>query len=190
MIAACDFDPTVDDHREVAQLLELANPDFYDGIRLEPDARRELLASLIAIRGTDLEPVRVIRLDGHVAGMWCGLFPVAQLAGRQLKLLTLLAKRLDRPAWLGLQQHCASYASNLPAPPPDTLYLSRIAVAEPARGRGLGRTLIDDFIATGRGTPITLHVRADNAPAIHAYEQAGFIRQPGDSRFALMTRRS
>jgi ribosomal protein S18 acetylase RimI-like enzyme len=181
-----DFDPAIDDRRAIARLLYLANPQFYGG--LPDEARIDVLAPLIGTRGTDLEPVRVIEIDGAIAGMWCGLFPAEQSAGRQLKLLALLASRLERTMWTALQQHCASYAGTLSAPPSGSLYLSRIAVAESARGRGVGRRLVDDFVAAANGAAVSLHVRADNKPAIQLYQDAGFVCRPGDRPMTLMVR--
>ena len=53
-----------------------------------------------------------------------------------------------------------------------------IAVDAPFRGRGVARALLEHlFAATGddadRG--YTLEVRVSNAPAIHLYEQLGFV---------------
>ncbi|MDO5627210.1 MAG: ribosomal protein S18-alanine N-acetyltransferase [Mobilicoccus sp.] len=66
-----------------------------------------------------------------------------------------------------------------------------IAVAPHARGRGLGRVLLDAlFDAARRGgeSHVMLEVRADNSAALALYEQAGFVTlttrpryyQPGD----------
>jgi ribosomal protein S18 acetylase RimI-like enzyme len=180
-----DFDPVTDDRRAIAHLLYLANPELYGG--LPRDTRLDLLAPLVGTRGTDLEQVRVIDVDGGIGGMWCGLFPVAQLTGRQLKLLALLNKQLDRAAWSAFQQHSASYATTVTAPPAQSAYLSRIAVAERARSRGVGRRLVDDFVAAANGAAVSLHVRADNAAAIQLYEQVGFCRR-SDGPLLLMVR--
>lgn len=58
--------------------------------------------------------------------------------------------------------------------------LAGIVVAPEERGRGLGTaavaTAVRQALATGGARrPVTLHVRAANAPAITAYERAGFV---------------
>lgn len=186
VIPITDFDPEQDDRRDVARLLCLANPEFYEAIGLDEDARLSLLAALVAVPGTDLEPVRVARIDGRVVGMWCGLFPTEQMLGRQLKLLSLLSKRLAPTVWSAFQQRGSSYSKALPPPPKGTVYLSRVAVADSHRGSGLGSRLVGDFIAVANGRAVSLHVRSANLPAVRAYERAGFVRTPGGDDFVLM----
>jgi ribosomal-protein-alanine N-acetyltransferase len=59
----------------------------------------------------------------------------------------------------------------------DEAELANLAVAPEARGQGIGRLLLDDFIKTVGGlarTTIFLEVRASNATAIRMYLTAGF----------------
>jgi ribosomal-protein-alanine N-acetyltransferase len=61
----------------------------------------------------------------------------------------------------------------------DELQLLNLAVAIPARRRGIGRALMDDLIGYGRANGVArilLEVRAGNAAAIALYEQLGFTR--------------
>ena len=61
----------------------------------------------------------------------------------------------------------------------DELQLLNVAVAIPARRRGIGRALVQDLIAYARAhgvVRILLDVRASNAAAIALYEQLGFTR--------------
>jgi ribosomal-protein-alanine acetyltransferase len=61
----------------------------------------------------------------------------------------------------------------------DEAELANIAVIAEARGRGIGRRLLeaalDNASAAGAGA-IYLEVRASNTPAQRLYEQAGFVR--------------
>lgn len=55
--------------------------------------------------------------------------------------------------------------------------ISNVAVAEPYRGRGIARALMDaamELVQEWRGTVVTLQVRDDNAAAIHLYRNMGF----------------
>lgn len=61
----------------------------------------------------------------------------------------------------------------------DELQLLHVAVAIPARRRGIGRALMHDLIAYARAhgvARILLEVRAGNRAAIALYEQLGFSR--------------
>jgi len=61
----------------------------------------------------------------------------------------------------------------------DELQLLNVAVAIPARRRGIGRALMNDLIAYARShdvARILLEVRAGNSAAIALYEQLGFTR--------------
>lgn len=56
--------------------------------------------------------------------------------------------------------------------------LAGVYVAADARGRGVARSVVGEVAShmLGRGLPaVTLHVRADNEPAIRAYRAAGFV---------------
>ena len=73
----------------------------------------------------------------------------------------------------------------------DVADVMTIAVAPSARGRGLGRRLLDELetrARAGRAASVMLEVRADNAAAIGLYDRAGYTvvstrrryYQPGD----------
>jgi [ribosomal protein S18]-alanine N-acetyltransferase len=63
-------------------------------------------------------------------------------------------------------------------PEKETAYIASIAVDPAYRGQGLGRLLMQSVMQklaqTGADT-IGLHVREDNASAIHLYQSLGFI---------------
>lgn len=59
---------------------------------------------------------------------------------------------------------------------PDSADVQTIGVAQPAQGRGIGRSLLNDLLRAAGDRPVLLEVRTDNAPAIGLYESEGFVR--------------
>ncbi|WP_282089374.1 GNAT family N-acetyltransferase [Streptomyces tendae] len=65
--------------------------------------------------------------------------------------------------------------------PDDVFELAKMAVAPAAQGRGIGRLLIVAAIDRAKalgGTRLFLGTNTKLAPAIHLYEDAGFVRIP------------
>jgi ribosomal-protein-alanine N-acetyltransferase len=61
----------------------------------------------------------------------------------------------------------------------DELQLLNVAVAIPARRRGIGRALVEDLVTYARthaAVRVLLEVRASNTAAIALYDQLGFAR--------------
>jgi len=66
--------------------------------------------------------------------------------------------------------------------------ISNVAVAEPYRGRGIARALMDaavELVREWNGKIITLQVRDDNAPALHIYRTMGFREVFGTTHLRL-----
>ncbi len=64
--------------------------------------------------------------------------------------------------------------------------IANVAVAEPYRGRGIGRALMDaalEHIRRLEGTWAVLQVRANNEPALHLYRSLGFETVGGEARY-------
>ncbi len=62
----------------------------------------------------------------------------------------------------------------------DEAEITNVAVAEAARGRGIGRELVDTALRRAQARGIrsaVLEVRVTNAPAIRLYESRGFVRE-------------
>ena len=63
------------------------------------------------------------------------------------------------------------------SPEPDEFYLSKMGLMQKARGRQLGRHLLDSFLAAGKSRGFSkyrLDVSRENGAARHLYDQAGF----------------
>ena len=64
--------------------------------------------------------------------------------------------------------------------------IDKVMVAEPFRGRGIGKALVEELLREGacRGAEaFTLEVRKSNLAAIRLYEQAGFVAEGVRPRF-------
>jgi [ribosomal protein S18]-alanine N-acetyltransferase len=81
---------------------------------------------------------------------------------------TFLVARVGRT----IVGYIAAYAEK------DTAYIASIAVDPVFQQRGLGRRLMEsvmDKLAQAGANTISLHVREDNASAIHLYQSLGFV---------------
>lgn len=129
---------------------------------------------------------------GQVAGVSLAL-PSAQLAAARGHDSARLAGLLDREGRRRLLAAVREQEGSVPEVPGDGLYLSRLAVAPPAQGRGVGAALVADLLRRARQAdrPTYLHVAADNEVARRLYARHGFVdraegRSAGGTRLVLM----
>ncbi len=66
----------------------------------------------------------------------------------------------------------------------DTVYVCNLCVDPAHRGKGIGRRLLEDFLATQTGV-VELDVLCDNPSAIHLYEKCGFRILYDEDAFAF-----
>jgi ribosomal protein S18 acetylase RimI-like enzyme len=79
--------------------------------------------------------------------------------------------------WVEEGQIVGNVTVSRAAPSSNRWIISNVAVAEPYRGRGIARSLMDaaiELIREWHGGIITLQVRDGNAPALHIYHTMGF----------------
>ncbi|HEU4675685.1 MAG TPA: GNAT family N-acetyltransferase [Motilibacteraceae bacterium] len=131
--------------------------------------------------------------DGPVLGVSLAL-PSARLGRARGQDSARLAGLLDREGRRRLLAALREQEGAVPLVPADGLYLSRLAVAPAARGRGVGAALVIDVLRRARaaGGPAYLHVAADNAVARRLYARHGFVdraegRAAGGVRLVLMS---
>ncbi len=99
-----------------------------------------------------------------------------------------LLESLENPDYLFLvleeEGKIAGYAGLVQAM--DEGDVTNIVLAEPYRGRGLGKTLVKALLEAGQKRGIrefTLEVRVSNECAIHVYEKLGFVKEGVRRRF-------
>jgi ribosomal-protein-alanine acetyltransferase len=145
----------------------------------------------------DLEAIMAIERETFPADAWSTSSMKAELRGPHGYYLVAVAG--DAVADGATAGSIEGYAGLLAPEGSDQGDIQTIAVAEPSRGRGLGRRLMEALLAEAerRGAvEVFLEVRADNAPAQHLYTSLGFERiavrphyyQPGDEDAWVMRR--
>ncbi len=129
-----------------------------------------MLLTIRPVHLTDLRRIIAIEREAFAEEAFdAALFVSLYLQGRDTFLVAL--SEPDRK----IVGYISAYREN------DAGYVASVAVAQAARGQGIGRALmmaaIDRLIAKGIAR-LTLHVRADNVAAIGLYQSLGYtIRQ-------------
>ena len=135
--------------------------------------------TLREVQWGDVPALAALELELFAHDAWSEPTWWAELAGRPRRDYVVLADADGVLGYAGLD-HGGDVAD-----------VMTVAVAPRARGRGLGRLLLDELErrALGRGAGhVILEVRADNAAAIGLYERSGYTvlstrrryYQPGD----------
>lgn len=137
------------------------------------------MSTLRDVHWTDIEQLAQLERELFADGAWSQQTWWAELAGRPRRDYVAEVEGAEVLGYAGLD-HGGDVAD-----------VMTIAVAPSARGRGLGRRLLDELetrARAGRAASVMLEVRADNAAAIGLYDRAGYTvvstrrryYQPGD----------
>jgi len=150
--------------------------DAFHPDRFQVDAISSLAAAVRSSKPKQAVPVRSSPAASNSRQLESGLESARVLREASLReelsrpFSRLVVARGDRKEILGyaLSWHVV-----------DELHLLNVAVAARARRQGIGRALMDDLLAYGRGHAIgrvLLEVRVSNAAAIALYTSLGFSR--------------
>jgi [ribosomal protein S18]-alanine N-acetyltransferase len=137
------------------------------------------VSTLRDVHWTDIEQLAQLERELFADDAWSQQTWWAELAGRPRRDYVAEVEGAEVLGYAGLD-HGGDVAD-----------VMTIAVAPSARGRGLGRRLLDELetrARAGRAASVMLEVRADNAAAIGLYDRAGYTvvstrrryYQPGD----------
>jgi ribosomal-protein-alanine N-acetyltransferase len=145
------------------------------------------VSTLRDVHWTDIEQLAQLERELFADDAWSQQTWWAELAGRPRRDYVAEVEGAEVLGYAGLD-HGGDVAD-----------VMTIAVAPSARGRGLGRRLLDELetrARAGRAASVMLEVRADNAAAIGLYDRAGYTvvstrrryYQPGDIDALVMRR--
>lgn len=137
------------------------------------------MSTLRDVHWTDIEQLARLERELFADDAWSQQTWWAELAGRPRRDYVAEVEGAEVLGYAGLDHGS------------DVADVMTIAVAPSARGRGLGRRLLDELetrARAGRAASVMLEVRADNAAAIGLYDRAGYTvvstrrryYQPGD----------
>lgn len=188
----------------LSAVAKLHSEAFHDSlhIRLGPTYVRRMLEWFMESK--DRIALAAYEDQGFVVGYALGA-PTAQLHGMNRRLLPFAAQGVILRPWSLLNAEfravCVRRMQSLclgvrdePTVlelPPATISLVGIGVAKAAQGRGVGRDLVQAFIAAaaGLGAPLLeLTVRRENAAAIRLYENSGWTRTNAAGELAATIR--
>jgi ribosomal protein S18 acetylase RimI-like enzyme len=123
-----------------------------------------------------VDDLRGLFVDEELAGVYSG-FGGAELAVRRKADALTAFKEAGRSGRAELAGRLEERRGLFPPVDDGQFYLSNIAVVAERRGRGIGRVLLEAFLAEGRNlgfADFRLDVHASNATARRLYESTGF----------------
>jgi len=115
---------------------------------------------------------------GEVVGV-VGAFPLADSGALANAFVNQSLRRLGPWRWPGVWRHLRAAGRLTPHPPDGAWYVDALAVAAPARRRGVARALLDDACERAReaGAPgVALDTGLRNLGGQALYEACGFER--------------
>jgi ribosomal protein S18 acetylase RimI-like enzyme len=165
---------------DLAPLLYESSPRSYDAYFGDPERSLRQLRRLVPRPGHQVawDICVVAEENGELVGVLAG-FPAARydaLARRATALIFAQTAPWRWPRMLRVNRQDAQLE-----PPAGSWYVDALAVAPSARGRGIGRALLDDAERRAReaGCPtLSLDTALGNAPARALYESIGMT--PGE----------
>ena len=163
--------------RLVSLVVDAAQP-YARALYGEDGVAAEVFAAAMARPAAEIaiERTRVLMEGGELRGCYVALPGGEVRAGRRQELLEAL-RLLGSARIAGMRQRLVELAGLFAPVADDEFYLSKLAVEPAARGRGLGRVLLQHYVERGQQLGFRrfrLDVSADNTAARALYAHAGF----------------
>jgi ribosomal protein S18 acetylase RimI-like enzyme len=159
-----------------ANLLLLAAPAFYGLIPGTLERQISIIANLLGMPGTDLEELFVLSESSIDVALVAGL-PAERLPAAKLTTALAIARQLsddDADAFLA---HLEGHEAAIESVPPNTYYLSRLAVDPLARRMGAASECMRQVMRISGFEKFSLHVHHENAAIIAVHSRLGFTFQ-------------
>lgn len=167
----------------VVSLIHEAGVPYFDWFFGDAEAARTTLKEWLARPSSEVAAERVslvYRGGTSPAGLFVALSGTELQSCRKSDLLALIGATSDPTARRALMERLAQTHDLFARVGTEEYYLSKMAVVPDRRGTGMGRHVLEEFIAAGEEQGhdrFSLDVAAENAPALNLYESAGFRRQ-------------
>lgn len=172
----------------LAEMSYSTAPDFYDLIPASHERLLELIADQLGMPGTETSDLHVLARNHEDVALVAALSSGKVDRAKQDSTLAIV-RSLDRAGRTEYMASLSGYTATVEPFDVDSFYLTRIAVAACARRSGAGAEAMRRFVDLGAGRPLSLHVKADNIPAISLYKKFGFQFVSDDPfRFRAMLR--
>jgi ribosomal protein S18 acetylase RimI-like enzyme len=174
----CDILPgSPDDADEVAGLLTATDEHLFGYLT---SGRLDVWNELAACEWRAADGVygyprgQVVRLGGRVVAVLVAYTGAEHLAAIDWSFAAARA-RLRAEVWAGIAARRTEIGFLFPVIPDEVFYIQNIAVADSARGTGLGRRVMEHAFALGRRAGCqACHLDVDSStPAVRFYERLG-----------------
>lgn len=163
----------LDEQMQIARLCLSTSPDFYGLVPWPAERVLEFIVGQLGKPGTETADIYGLSRDGEPVGIIATL-PSAVVDRVKREGALAIIRQLgagDRAVYM---ERLGLYSATVEPLNTESLYLSRIAVAPSAHGTGAGIEAMRRFLDLGSGRALSLHVKADNAPAVGLYRRYGF----------------
>lgn len=160
-------------------LIHEAGQPYFDWFFGGPEAASVVLTEWIARPSSEIAAGRItlIHTEEGPAGLFIGLGGGELATCRRSDLLAVLARAQTPEARKALIARISQTKDLFLSVGPREYYLSKMAVVPHRRGTGIGRHVLNEFLAAGEAEgykEFKLDVFADNTRAVRLYESAGF----------------
>lgn len=173
---AAERPPLADDaalRRTLGELLISAVPRFYSLVPLADEQLADAVGEMIGKAGGEMEFASAMLANARAEAVVTWL-PLSHLPTAQRMGSIELMRHVGREGAGDFLRAIGGYSKSVEPIEGTGTYLSRVAVAEDARGRGLGRLAVGEVIDAASGGDVWLHVAADNEAAIRLYQSMDF----------------